>query len=173
MPGLYKECERMLTPAHTGLTERISSTRSSTGITLDETVVEARGRMRDTLSSWCALAAEGCGVPAPAERDVPALAGFLAGRLDWLAAHPAAGEFAEEIAELAEGANEALDPRRGRARGLGPCPRPGCTAVVALRPDSGGRVGCGSGHVWQPHEWLSLSSRLARPERHERQEYVA
>ncbi|RBQ20917.1 hypothetical protein DP939_07585 [Spongiactinospora rosea] len=157
----------MLTPAHTGLTERISTTRSSTGIVLDEAVVEARGRMRDTLSSWCALVAEGRGIPAPAERDVAALAAFLTARLDWLAAHPAAGEFAAEIAELAGDATEALDPRRGRARGLGPCPRPGCTAVVALRPDTGGRVGCGSGHVWQPHEWLSLSSRLAR------QEYVA
>jgi hypothetical protein len=133
------------------------------GISLNEVAVRVRSDILDVLSSWCTLVVQERAVPGPGRRTAEDLAVFLDRQLPWLAGHPAVGDFTAEVRELAAAARQVVDPPASQPRPLGPCGRPGCSSTVYLHPlgnDRRGRVGCASGHVWQPHEWLSMSRRM-------------
>jgi hypothetical protein len=133
------------------------------GISLDQAALTMRSDILDVLSSWCALVVQERGVPGPRRRTAHDLAAFLGRQLPWLAGHTAAGDFTTEVCQLAGSARQAAEHGTPRPRPLGPCDRPGCASTVYLHglgTDSRGRVGCASGHVWQPHEWLWLSRRM-------------
>ncbi|MEU7907449.1 hypothetical protein [Actinoplanes sp. NPDC049118] len=161
LPELYLDCEGRLVGSRRGLVERVTSTRS-VGIALNDDAVRIRTDILDVLSSWCTLVIEDLRVPGPENRTVTGLARTLDRHLTWLAGHPAAGDFAAEVLELAATARRVIDHGSAQPRLLGTCERPGCTSTVYLRPDNspGNRVSCAAGHVWQPHEWLSLSRRM-------------
>ncbi|OZM71928.1 hypothetical protein CFN78_17425 [Amycolatopsis antarctica] len=75
-------------------------------------------------------------------------AAYLLAHLDWLTAHPAASEFADELTALV-----AALPEAERRVELGPCARPGCGAPVhaTVRADGSLRpqIACGAGHFWR------------------------
>jgi hypothetical protein len=120
------------------------------------------------LASWSGLVVTERAVARPVRRDVGMLAAFVGAHLDWLLAHPAAADFAEEVTTLARAARRAAQPGARIHLELGQCVRPGCESPLfaTTHGDGGtaltGHVRCDSGHVWQAHQWLPLAHRLAR-----------
>jgi hypothetical protein len=138
--------------------------RTFGGLALDDAVVSFRAAVMSVLASWCGLVVQERPVSVAPRRRVAELAGFLTVHLDWLAAHPAAGDAAAEIQELAEKAEIAVNPNPLTKLVVGLCDRPGCAssvhAIVGVRDWIPDRVCCDSGHVWRPHEWLLLARRI-------------
>ncbi|GII54399.1 hypothetical protein Pth03_27880 [Planotetraspora thailandica] len=165
LPGLFRECERRLAYLPCSSTQRVSGTGPK-GIALNEAAMNARAKIADVLSSWCALVAAQKQVAGPGVVGVSDLAAFLERHLDWLAAHPAVGEFVAEIAQLVETGQAVIEPGRARPRALGPCDRTGCGHTVYLRYDDGAQVRCTAGHSWLPHEWLALSLHIRQASPH-------
>jgi hypothetical protein len=171
LPALYQRSEASL---HRRTKREVERVRGGAfgGITLDEAVVSSRATMVSVLTAWCVLVVQERPVSVAPRRLVVELAGFLTVHLDWLAAHPAAGDAAAEIQELAEQAQAAIQPNRLTELKLGPCVRPGCVSSVRITvgardgvsPD---RVSCDSGHVLRPHEWLLFDHRLEQARRME------
>jgi hypothetical protein len=165
LPGLYAELERDLATSR-AVGERVRGS-GTPGIRLNEQAVDARADMRLILASWADLVAEGSGVAPPA-RTVPSMAAFLARHLDWLTAHPAAGDAAAEIAALAQAASTAARPSRWRRIQLGGCVVAGCdgqlTALVRDRDaplPSAITCDTGADHTWPPELWHTLQARRA------------
>jgi hypothetical protein len=162
LPGLYRDCGERLTNSPQGMTLRVTTSRP-VGISLNEAAMGVRSDMLDVLGSWCALVVQERGAAAPSTRTVEDLVLFLHRHLVWLTGHPAVGDLVTEVRELALAATEVADDRTRRSRQLGPCGRPGCARVVSETKGVDGRghqVRCAAGHVWLPHEWLSLSVRM-------------
>lgn len=160
LPGLNQECLHRSSPS----ARRTNPTRvrvSRSHDTLDISVIDTRQRIHTTLASWAGLVAEKRGA-APPPRTVPHWARFLRRHLQWLAAQPAAPDFADEIESLVAASHQTIDPDPGAPRTLvGECVLEGCTGTVSASPLSGGTAGgrcitCSSGHSWQMHEWLGL-----------------
>lgn len=84
LPGLYSAVEHSRTP----------------GTPLSVRAIGARTAIRGVLAAWAHLVVGGRAVPRPV-RSVTGMAEFLHRHLDWLGAHPAAAEIAEEIGDLA------------------------------------------------------------------------
>ncbi len=172
----YEESERtMASGAPVNLRERVSGSRAATGIVLDEKVMAIRSELTDVLASWAGLVVEERRAPgrrsragAPGvERDVRSLVRFLVRHLDWLAAHPAAAEFDEEVARLLEATARMFGPGPAQRRPVGSCPQPGCASTlhaVLRRADDHesppGHVACESGHFLPPQQWLLIAGRL-------------
>jgi hypothetical protein len=72
---------------------------------------EARSAVRGVLAAWAHVVVGGRTVARPA-RSVAGLAGFLHRHVDWLGAHPAAGEIADELGDLAARLSRAGGARR-------------------------------------------------------------
>lgn len=164
---LYEESEQSLTRTAPRLRERVSGSRSSAGIVLDEDTVALRSRAADVLAQWARLVVEESRgrVPRPREPRLEALVRLLREQLGWLAGHPAAVDFAEEVAELLAAFGRLHDLGRVRTFPLGPCPQAGCDGVLqAVMSAGGGRVpshvGCEAGHALPPHEWMRVAVRL-------------
>jgi len=156
LPGLYDMCAYMLdTRGKPQLRERVSGRRRR-GIVLREAVVNVRSDVLGVLASWCGLVANERGVPGPDELSVPRLSTFVLIHFGWLTAHPAASEFADELAELADGARAVLQPDNDTEIELGPCARPGCGWTVRAEGHPPRRVRCDAGHEWPPEQWLLL-----------------
>lgn len=169
LPRLYKACEQVLEarPYHS---IRLVRGRRPAGIHLDERTVAVRGDTIRVLSSWCQLVVDEHGATGPRGLDIALLTSFLRAHLDWLVTHPAAADFAAEIAHLAAGAGEVLNPARTPAIDLGPCMEEGCRRMVrtSARPGNQGsapQVGCDAGHTWPPHQWLRLRYQSSPPRR--------
>jgi hypothetical protein len=139
--------------------------RRSTGICLDDQTVAVRSDTIRILSSWCEMVVHERGVAGPRGLDVRTLTSFLQAHLDWLAAHAAADNFADEIAALAADLNQVLNPAQMRTIDLAPCTRDGCGQMVrarfgAVSQRSAPKVRCDAGHTWQPWQWLDLRPEL-------------
>jgi hypothetical protein len=106
---------------------------------------------------------------APPKRTVPELAAFLGRHVPVLAAHPAAGSAADEIAQVAAALRLVVAPPKPDLVPLGRCVEPGCEAEVTL-PERGGDdlvlrgPMCGAGHVLTPRQWLLLNRRQSMSE---------
>ncbi|WP_116026037.1 hypothetical protein [Thermomonospora umbrina] len=147
------------------MTERVSGGRRGDGLRLNEEAVAARSAVLSVLACWSAMVADERRVTRPARREATELAGFLAVHLDWLLAHQAAADFAEEILRAAAKARRAAHSAVLPEMDLGPCPHTGCTGVMSAMGYSRGNgrghdVRCDAGHVWLPHQWLKLSRQI-------------
>lgn len=168
LPALYSDCGPPTGPG--GVREiRRTRRRTATAGPIDPAAVDTRAAILSALASWAGLVAAGRGVRPPA-RELPALARFLAHNVDWLARHPAVGDLADELHELARAARGTARPTRVRRIRLGRCPGAGCDGeVVALvEPDRGprpARIVCTAtaGHSWPVTWWSKLARQLADP----------
>jgi hypothetical protein len=164
LPALHKDCERVLTRRRQGYLKKVSGRRLN-GICLDEAAVTVRSDIVRVLASWSGLVVGERGVTGPDKREVVQLAGFLDLHLDWLVAHPAAHDFAGEIATLATAARDVIDPGPAFRMELGRCEESGCGrtmyATIGAEDESlRHKVICEAGHVWQPQQWLLLGRRM-------------
>lgn len=161
LPGLYERAVRALN-ASVRTNERVAGGRTP-GIPLNTLAVEARAEVPALLSSWAQLVVDERRV-APPPRTVVAMAGYLAMHLSWLAAHPAVGDFAEEVRSAHAALVRLLEPRDSRRVGLGSCPMRDCagTIAAALRTGRAGDrpsdVACSANpeHRWPSATWGQL-----------------
>jgi len=121
------------------------------------------------IASWCRLVAEERGVELP-EDTVADMGAYIARHAHWLAAHPAAGEAADELRELAHGRPwRVCYPDGTRAVDVGPCPHDGCDGTIRAllrRADSllPSAIVCDADeqHEWPASQWMSLGRQLRR-----------
>jgi len=164
LPAIYEDCEAALLPRRNPALQRVSGSRPEIGIRLNEESTAARSSILSLLASWSALVADERAVSRPPHRHPAYLAAFLLDHLAWLLAHPAAGDFVEEVSATTARARRAVHRGDPEIR-LGTCITPGCNAVLTARQstrDSGRTrtIVCNAGHIWQPHQWLQLSRRI-------------
>ncbi len=166
LPGLHQRAARALNAA-VRTSERVAGGRAP-GIPLNVPAVEARAAVPALLSSWAQLVVDERRV-VPPPRSIAAMAEFVGRHLPWLAAHPAAGDLAEEVRTAHAALVRLLDPRGSRRVPLGSCPVSGCagTLAAALRPGrSGDRpsdVTCSADaeHRWPTAAWGQLHRMCA------------
>lgn len=165
LPGLHQDSEEhMILPARQAGLPRVTGHRPQAP-PVSEEALQARHDTVVRLAYWARLVLEEAeAAPAPPERTVPALAAFLGRHADVVAALPAAGTAADEIAHAATALRRIVAPPRPALVPLGRCVEPGCEAEVSL-PGRGGDglvlrgPMCGAGHVLTPRQWLLLSRR--------------
>jgi hypothetical protein len=165
LPEIYDDCESALHPRRNPTLQRVSGSRQSTGIRLDEGAITARSTIVGFLASWAGLVADERPAGKPAHRNPGALADFLLAHLNWLLAHPTAADFAEEIAKITHHARRSAYTQPALRIDLGQCIHSDCSAAMTTAPSTGdGRrtreVSCTAGHSWQPHQWLLLSRQI-------------
>lgn len=163
IPGLFAATDDALDREYRPGME-ISRGGKKNGIMLNEHVLAARSLALAVLTSWAGLVIDHRGAGAP-PREVPGLALFLRGHLDWLAAHPAAADLVTEIDGQVLGLREVLQPPDGRQIRLGTCIMPGCDRWLRVRLAAGGgrspEISCeGGAHRWPPAQWLMLGELL-------------
>lgn len=161
---LYVELELVLaTPGRPG--EKTSGTPDH-GTELNDRAVEARRLIRHTLVSWCLLVAEERGIATP--DDTPtAMATYVNLHAVWLSAHPAAGDCADEIADLAHGAPwRTAYPSGARRFKVGPCLEDCPGTIVAVLRDTDqllpSALTCDLDpeHTWSAHQWREIGRAL-------------
>jgi hypothetical protein len=167
LPGIYEDCESVLHPRRNPTLQRVSGSRQSTGIRLDEAAISARSGIIGFLASWAALVVDERAVRRPVHRSAGALSEFLLTHFDWLLAHPTAADFAAEISEVTHHARRSAYTQPALRIDLGQCIHAGCNAAMTTAPAGrDGRhtreVSCTAGHSWQPHQWLLLSRQIQR-----------
>lgn len=165
LPEIYDDCESVLHPRRNPTLQRVSGSRQSTGIRLDEAAITARSSIIGFLASWSAMVADERSVTRPAHRRPDHLADFLISHLNWLLAHQTAGDFAEEIADITRRARRSAYTQPALRIDLGQCIHSDCGADMTTAPSArDGRrtreVSCTAGHTWQPHQWLLLSRQI-------------
>lgn len=172
LPALHHESEQHLVlPARQGGLARVTGHRPDPP-PVSDAALEARHDAVVRLASWARLVLDETGAGRPPERTVPALAAFLGRHVGVLAAHPAAGPAADEIARTASALRLVVAPPKPGLVPLGRCVEPGCEAEVTL-PERGGEnlvlrgPMCGAGHVLTPRQWLLLNRRQSMSEAEE------
>lgn len=166
LPALYDECESVLGNPTYHLTERVSGSKG-TGIPLNTHAMTARSEIMALLASWAGLVISERRLAAAPARTVPGLSSFLAAHLNWLVAHPAAEDFAEEVCGAVRMAHTAAQPGPSLHIELGTCVQPGCDSALYATGRAGddrpmSQVRCGAGHVWSARDWLLVAHRIGR-----------
>jgi len=172
LPSLHEACAKELVPAGRWMRERVTG-GSPAGIALRDNVATARSHAHAVLVAWASLVVEERRVRGPEGREVAPLVAFLQRHFDWLCAHPAAGDFAEEVAGLESALGDVIDPGAAAGLAVGRCVQPGCAEPVLVRFEGGdpGRspVSCAAGHRVPPEHWLRMGpGRAAEPRRRPR-----
>ncbi|MGG2463946.1 helix-turn-helix domain-containing protein [Streptomyces sp. RGM 3693] len=163
MPYLYEECGRLLSGSG-GVRERTSG-GPLPGMPFNTAATEVRSRIVVTLASWGGLVAQERSVAAPA-RTVPSLARWLVGQVEWLAAHPAGGEFSVELQRLVRAAHRVTSPGGARRVPVGACVESGCAGTLVARTGGAAaglaeiRCDADAGHRWAECEWGQLRGRM-------------
>lgn len=163
---LYDELGNQLT-AGGGWGQRTSGSREP-GLRFNARVADARNTVRQVLVGWARVVSEERGVGLPAD-DNHAIAAYLALHAQWLAAHPAAKEAADELREAAHGEPlRVARPSGARVMALCPCPRPECPGDVhaIIRPDDPLlprllRCDEDEEHVWPAERWREFEGLYA------------
>lgn len=143
------------------------------GITLSDAALDARTMLRAVLTSWCRMVSEERGISLPASDAPMALGAYIATHARWLAAHPAAGECADEMADLARQTHAAAYPSGTRIIHIGACPatvddQPCAGQIRALlRTDASllpSAVACDTveEHAWSPDQWRALGRHMSQ-----------
>ncbi|WP_406396975.1 hypothetical protein [Streptomyces uncialis] len=165
LPALYQECgERHFRARTPAWAEAPGPRRPPTG-PLHVPACDVRHAVLGVLACWAGTTVQKTGVRAP-RRAVGDLCVFLHRNLGFLVRHPAAGEFAAEVADVRDRAERVARPERTGRTAVGPCAEPGCagrlTARAARDRDDPARVTCDTdpAHTWSGPEWLSLGRRL-------------
>lgn len=165
LPDLHAACADELTPSDHRTRERVTGWTPK-GIVLREGVMTVRSDMVAVLASWATLIVDDRRVRGPRGQEVRHLVAFLLHHLGWLAAHPAAGDFADEIGELVRAVRDVLDPGKAADLAVSSCERPGCAEPVLARigaRDPGRHlVACTAGHRVPPEHWLRLGTHAGR-----------
>ncbi|MEV6526873.1 hypothetical protein AB0M43_33575 [Longispora sp. NPDC051575] len=165
VPSLYAECETMLART-TGTFEKVGGS-TTPGLPLDLGVADVRADILGVLAAWASLVVDERGLVPLGLGTVASLAQFLDGHLDWLAAHPAAGDWCDELADLVRRADRVLDPDTTRRSLVSTCVMDDCPGqlwallrdVDDTRPSA---ITCDAeqSHTWQPDRWLDLGTYL-------------
>jgi hypothetical protein len=167
LPRLHAECGGALAHCSPRAVERVTGSPAG-GIELNDDAVQARSAIGRFLVRWSGRVVIERGVARPTTRGHAALAAFLVQHVDWLVAHPGAGQMAAELRKLCRDAHQAsrkdLAPRRVE---LGSCVHPGCKSVMSSSVPAAGvhasmQVTCEAGHSWPPDQWLILARRIER-----------
>jgi hypothetical protein len=175
LPEIYDDCESALHPKRNPTMQRVSGSRQSPGIRLDEGAISARSSIVGFLASWAAMVADERSVTRPAHRSPGVLADFLVAHLNWLLAHHTAADFAAEISELSHHARRSAYTQPSLRIDLGQCVRSDCDAVMTTAPAApreglrSREVSCTAGHSWQPHQWLLLSRQIQQKQSQQKQ----
>jgi hypothetical protein len=164
LPGLYDDCGQALGGSRQH--HEKTSGGSVPSMPFNAAAAEARSAIVGTLGCWAGMVATERRVEAP-QRLVPDLARFLRCHIDWLAAHVAAGEFSDEMANLVRMARRAAYPTVVRRMRVGGCVESDCGGqlVATLRPYeplAAAEIRCDvdPAHQWADHEWLELNRRI-------------
>ncbi|MFF4898577.1 OvmZ protein [Streptomyces sp. NPDC001068] len=164
--GLYRESDEALAPGAPVLRERVSGSRATVGIVLDERALALRTRTAEVMALWARLVVDERTGDRPAGRGMGALVRFLRQQLHWLAGHQAGPDFDEELAELLGDLRGLLGMGPVSRFELGPCTRPECAGTLygVLPADGGGgvptHVTCDDGHALPPRQWLLVADRM-------------
>lgn len=159
LPRLHRELLYALSaPERSG--EKVRAT-GYPGIPFNDRAARARGQVVGVLASWAELVVQERGVRPP-RRDVRALSEFLVRHRDWLAAHEAAGDCVDEVADLVSKGRGVIAPQVIRAVPIGACVAPGCPGELNAAAQSTIRCTADPTHVWGPRSWSELRRRLDR-----------
>ncbi|MCP3820215.1 hypothetical protein NLX86_19560 [Streptomyces sp. A3M-1-3] len=171
LPDLHDESEQYLgTGAPAGFTQRITGSRER-GLPVNSGALEARHDVVVRLAAWTQLVLDEVPSAGAPRRTVADMAALLGRHADWLAAHPAAGAVADEVAGGAAALRSLSTPRPAGLIPLGDCAEPGCTAQVSMAGRGGDEMVlrgpvCGAGHVLTPTQQLAKGETAdARPRR--------
>ena len=127
----YGDLGRVLTGSSQALGDHVSGTKTAVGLDLNERAAEMRAIIKHRLVAIVRMIAEERGLPLPEDR-VPPLARYVAKHAQWLAAHSAAGDISDELADTASEAFHIAHPTGARRYQLkDPYGNPvGCPATV-------------------------------------------
>ncbi|MGW6055058.1 hypothetical protein [Streptomyces sp. NPDC055189] len=166
LPGLYRECEDVLTGTRSVRLRSKITGGSLPGIPLNTAAVEVRSEVLTLLATWSCLVAEERRVTPP-PYTVDGMTAFLSRHVSWLGAHPAVGEASEEIARAHARARRVARPEVPHRLTVGPCAQRGCegTLNALLYGRAGERsdtIVCDldPAHSWPGHEWTRLQQLL-------------
>lgn len=119
---LYVELERVLPAGSTPRYGQRVTGSSSRPLPISIPVVETRGQIAHDLAWWVGYVADRRGLTPPTGATVPALARWLAGHMDWIAANEhAAADLPPVARELAGRARALAYPSGARRITIGPC----------------------------------------------------
>jgi hypothetical protein len=167
LPELYDECGRALNgPGKQGQPRERKSGPSASGMPFNAAAADVRAEILAVLGSWSGMVVQQRGVTAP-RRTVYTLAKFLGIHVDWIAAHPAAGDATTEVAQLVRSARRVADPGAVQRVAIGACVDTECAGELVALLNSGDvlrptEITCTADprHSWPAHRWIQLSSRL-------------
>ncbi|GGN96065.1 hypothetical protein GCM10010112_86970 [Actinoplanes lobatus] len=171
LPDICTDLETALMPGSGAGGPVVSGSRERP-MPINNTAAYARAEIRPVLVAWIALVIEVRGVRPPRRADDPAvLSRWLRRHVDWLAAYPAAGDAADEIADVRRIAFRGAYPNPVRRVEVGACPFAGCTGTVAaivrdrsaVLPSSA-LCDTDTGHEWPMTEWPRLRREMRRAE---------
>lgn len=162
LPALCADLETALANTGSGSSGPVVSGSRERALPLNTAAAYSRAEILPVLTAWAALVVDGRGVRAP-RRDPGALALWLRRHADWLAAHPAAGDAADEVAEVCHVAARGAYPRQVRRVQLGACPFSNCDGAIwaivrdpsAVLP-SAAACDARAAHEWSMAEWPRL-----------------
>ena len=154
LPAICADLETALAGGSAGSGGPVVSGTRARQLPLNVGAAYARAEITPVLASWAILIVEFRGVSAPV-RDPGALARWLRPHVDWLAAHPAAGDAADEIAEIRRTAERGAYPNPVRRVELGACPEHECEGAVwaIVRDPSAFLPSAAACDVQPDHEW--------------------
>ncbi|MGH3720753.1 MAG: hypothetical protein ACRDRI_18290 [Pseudonocardiaceae bacterium] len=165
LPGLYNECGRQLGGSDRPRGDTTGS-GSMPGMPFNAAAADVRTRILSILGSWSGMVAEKRRVTAP-ERAVGELVTFLGRHVDWIAAHAAAAEATDEVAQLARAARRVAYPDPVRRVAIGGCVEVGCSGelVAFVHPQEPllpAEIRCDVDprHSWLEHHWMQLGHRM-------------
>ena len=166
---LYTECGDRLTEMPGNARERTSG-GPMPGMPFNTAAADTRSAILGTLAAWGGLLVEERRIRAP-RRSVPALVATIDRHLDWLAAHPAAGDLSRELAAVVRRARRTAGPDEVRRIAVGPCVENGCPgALTAFVPRDSARAGTAEircdadpDHRWPDERWVEMSVPAADP----------
>lgn len=160
---LYAECAHLIAPPQGGsIRERVTGSRSPNMV--NDAMVEIRSAIHTALGSWALRLCHEKGI-----REIPVavsnMVDFLAVHLVWFAGQPSWADFSQDVDDLL---NEVDNAVNGTPEGpilLGPCIRLGCPGFITLSGSGAAsrqrqEVVCDRGHQWLPHQWLLLKERI-------------
>ena len=138
-----------------------------TGIPVNAAAMTARSEIMSLLASWAGLVISERRLSSAPRRTVSGLSSFLATHLNWLVAHPAAEDFAEEVCGAVRMAHAAAQPAPSLHIELGTCVQPGCESALYATGCAGDdrpvhQVRCGAGHAWSARDWLLVAHRIGQ-----------
>jgi hypothetical protein len=165
LPVLYSDCNK-------GASQKVVRTirkvpkKSATSDLMNPAAAEVRSAILRVLASWAGLVANERRVEPPA-RDLPVLARFLCRHVEWLTRHPAAGNIADEIQDLARTARNIAYPNGVRRVRIGYCPDGDCDGdlVALMRPQGDllpSEIICtiSPSHSWPITWWTKLARKM-------------